>query len=118
MKLIEVPIKVNVSLRKMIPNTITFLYGNQPIRYFRKYTLGKTSVYYVDDFENVDLILTNSTRKIRDDEIDFACQQLISQQPVTATKRFTKAEIEAARHHKIRTMKDIVVVQTPISTVA
>lgn len=118
MKLIEVPIKVNVSLRKMIPNTITFLYGQQPIRYFRKYTLGNTSVYYVDDFDNVDLILTNRNRKIRDDEIDFACQQLFSEQPVATTKRFTKAEIEAARHHKIRTMKDIVVVQTPQSTVA
>lgn len=28
MKLIEVPVKVNASLRKMIPNTIAYLYGD------------------------------------------------------------------------------------------
>jgi len=102
MKLIETPIKVNTSLRKMIPNTIAYLYGNKAIRYFRKYSLGNTSVHYVDDFEHLDVILTNSNRRIREDEIKFVCERLLPGQPINETKRFSKEQIEAARHHKIR----------------
>ncbi|ANK60472.1 DUF1827 family protein [Loigolactobacillus backii] len=111
MKLIEVPIKVNVSLRKMIPNTISYLYGNTAIRYFRKYTLGNTSVYYVDSFRRIDVILTNTTRNIRTDEIDFVVNQLLNEQTLGEVTRLSKEKIEAARHHKIRKMKDIVIAE-------
>ncbi|MFD1319222.1 DUF1827 family protein [Loigolactobacillus zhaoyuanensis] len=115
MKLIEVPIKVNTSLRKMIPNTISYLYGNTAIRYFRKYTLGNTSVYFVDNFEHLDVILTNSNRNIREDEIKFVSERLLPGLPISDTTRFSKSEIEAARHHKIRSMKDIVIIEAPNS---
>lgn len=113
MKLIEVPVKVNASLRKMIPNTIAYLYGDSAIRYFRKYSLGNTSVHYVDNFDHLDVILTNSNRRIREDEIKFVCERLLPGQPICETTRFSKDEIESARHHKIRSMKDIVIIEAP-----
>ncbi|KRK40148.1 DUF1827 family protein [Loigolactobacillus bifermentans] len=117
MKLIEVPIKVNVSLRKMIPNTIAYLYGHTAIRYFRKYTLGNTDVYYVDNFNRIDLILTNTTRRIREDEVAFVTDKLLPHTPDEDPIRLSKERIESARHHKIRKMKDIIIIESkPVPT--
>lgn len=117
MKLIEVPIKVNVSLRKMIPNTIAYLYGNTAIRYFRKYTLGNTDVYYVDNFNRIDLILTNTTRRIREDEVAFVTDKLLPHSADEDPIRLSKERIESARHHKIRKMKDIIIIESkPVPT--
>lgn len=77
MHLIELPIKLNASLHKMIPRTISYLYGKRGIKYFRTYTLGNLHVYYVDAFNRVDIIIMADHRQVKEEEINFAIETLM-----------------------------------------
>lgn len=115
MKLVENPVKVSVSLRKMIPRTVTYLYGKKTIKYFRTYTLGSTNVYYIDAFSHIDVILENTHRKIGEDQVDFVIDQLLKT-PKDDLKidHLLKDEIEQANHRHLK-MKDIVLIQKQVS---
>ena len=77
MKLIQNPIRLNASLHKMLPNTMRYLYNRKPVKFFELYTLGSVHVYYVEGFDQVDVVLTHDKRTIKDDlEIDFVLEKL------------------------------------------
>ena len=114
MRLVENPIRVNTSLRKMIPNTIDHLYGHRAIKYYRKFTLGNTNVFLVDAFDRIDIIMTNSNRRISDEQIQFAVDKLLDKtQGNIDIDHLAKAEIESEIHHKLK-VNDIVIIEQRI----
>lgn len=114
MHLIELPIKLNASLHKMIPRTISYLYGKSGIKYFRTYTLGNLHVYYVDAFNRINIIMMADHRQIKSEEIDFAIKELL---PGVAKDTLdindeAKAAVEAIAKKKLQYADIVVVEQT------
>ena len=81
MKLVQNPIRLNASLHKMLPNTMRYLYSRKPVKYFELYTLGSVHVYYVEGFDQIDIVLTHDKRTIKDTEIDFVLEKLLPDTP-------------------------------------
>ncbi|KRM71525.1 hypothetical protein FC34_GL001640 [Lacticaseibacillus brantae DSM 23927] len=111
LKLIENPIRLNASLHKMIPYTVRHLYGKQPIKLYRNYTLGATHVYYIDAFNRIDVVMTNTHRNIKQDQVDFVVERLFPDVAVDelTIDQLAKAEIESEVHHKLK-VKDLVII--------
>lgn len=111
MKLIENPIQANTDLARMYPNVADFLFNKTAIKYFKKYTLGTTTVVYIDAFDKIDIVFLNLKKRITDREIDYVVQQLleIPLSEVNVIKE-CKQKIEAKRQVTIEP-KDIVVTQ-------
>lgn len=117
MHLIELPIKLNASLHKMIPRTISYLYGKRGVKYFRTYTLGNLHVYYVDAFNRIDIIMLADKRQIKNEEIDFTIEQLL---PGVAKETLeindeAKAAVEAIAKKKLQ-YADIVIIEQNLAT--
>ncbi|MCH4171869.1 MAG: DUF1827 family protein [Lactobacillus sp.] len=115
MHLIETPIKLNASLHKMIPRTISYLYGKQAIKYFRTYTLGPLHVFFVDAFSRIDVIILSDNRQVKDKEIDFVLEKLM---PGVAKDTLkindeAKADVEKFAKRKLQ-YKDIVVIEQTV----
>lgn len=111
MRLIENPIRVNASLRKMIPNTIDYLYGHQAIKYYRKFTLGNTNVFFIDAFNRIDIVMTNTHRRISDEQIQFVIEKLLDKNLSNPKiDHLAKSEIETEVHHKLK-INDIVIIE-------
>ncbi|KLI75927.1 MULTISPECIES: DUF1827 family protein [Lacticaseibacillus] len=112
MKLVQNPIRLNASLHKMLPHTMRFLYSRKPVKYFELYTLGSVHVYYVEGFDQIDIVLTHDKRTIKDAEIDFVLEKLLPDTPKTELKidHAAKSEIEHEVHRKLK-VHDVVIVE-------
>ena len=106
MKLIQNPIRLNASLHKMLPNTMRYLYNRKPV------TLGSVHVYYVEGFDQVDVVLTHDKRTIKDAEIDFVLEKLLPDTPKADLKidHAAKSEIEHEVHSKLK-VHDVVIIE-------
>ena len=116
MKLIENPIRLNASLHKIIPNTVRHLYGSRAIKFFTTYTLGAVHVYYIDAFSQIDIVMTNDSRRITDDQINFVIEKLMPDVARTDIEinQAAKAEIESETHKKLKRFKDLVIIEHKI----
>ncbi|MFD1671761.1 DUF1827 family protein [Agrilactobacillus yilanensis] len=115
MHLIELPIKLNASLHKMIPRTISYLYGKSGIKYFRTYTLGNLHVYYVDAFNRIDIIIMADSRQVKSEEIDFAIENLMPgvDKASLEINEEAKAAVEAVAKKKLQ-YADIVIIEQKV----
>ena len=99
----------------MIPYTVRHLYGKQPIRLYRNYTLGATHVYYIDAFSRIDVVMTNTHRMIKEDQIEHVIPRLfpdVDREALTIN-HLAKNEIEGEVHHKLK-IKDLVIISQSI----
>lgn len=80
MKLVQNPIRLNASLHKCyrIPCVISIVANH---KYFELYTLGSVHVYYVEGFDQIDIVLTHDKRTIKRYEIDFVLEKLLPDTP-------------------------------------
>lgn len=114
MHLIETPIKLNASLHKMIPRTISYLYGKAAVKYFRTYTLDNLHVYYVDAFSRINIIMMGDHRQVRQNEIDFVIEQLlpgVDKSELTINDE-AKADMEVIAKKKLQYADIVVIEQT------
>lgn len=111
MKLIENPIQASTNLARMYPNIADFLFNKTAIKFFKKYTLGSTTVVYIDAFEKIDVVFLNLKKRITDKEIEYVVQQLLHVPTSEVTIiRDCKQKIEEKKQEAIDP-KDIIVVE-------
>ncbi|MDH6363581.1 hypothetical protein M2139_000698 [Enterococcus sp. PF1-24] len=78
MKLIKSPLNTTVALRHVYPIICSYLFRDIQINTYEIYTLDRTTILKVDTFDAEVLVLFNKNRKIRKNEVDFICQQLLA----------------------------------------
>ncbi|WP_262314919.1 DUF1827 family protein [Lacticaseibacillus parakribbianus] len=116
MKLIANPIRLNLSLHKMLPYTMRYLYGKSTVKAFRLYTLGSVHVHYIEGFAKDDVVMTHEKRNIKQEEIDFVVAKLFPNVDAAelTINHAAKNQIESDLHHKIR-VKDLVIIEHPVA---
>ncbi len=69
-------------------------------------------VYYVEGFDQIDIVLTHDKRTIKDAEIDFVLEKLLPDTPKTELKidHAAKSEIEHEVHRKLK-VHDVVIIE-------
>jgi hypothetical protein len=76
MKLIESPINNNLNLEKMFPTLTDDLFKGKALNFVKNYALDSTKVIYADSFDKISIVLANTKRKIRHQEIETIIHRL------------------------------------------
>lgn len=116
MKLIETPIKRNLDLEYFYPNITKFVFGTKAIKFFKLYTLDRTHIVYADAFDQIDVIMINTKKKIPKKEIDYIIKKLLHSSREDVTVHIgIKNEMQKDGYSFSAPRKDIVVIQKNVN---
>lgn len=106
MKLIESPINKNLNLESLYPNITKYLFDGVAINYYKIYALDRVQVIYLDFFDKVCLVLIDTKKKIKKNEVDTAIHRLLKTDrehvtiDVNVKKRMVDAGIKFTKPRK------------------
>ena len=112
MKLIETPINKKLDLEYFYPNITKFIFGSKAIKFFKLYALDRTQIVYADAFENIDIIMINTKKKITKKEIDYVIKKLLhSTREEVSVRIGVKNDMQQKGYSFSAPRKDIIVIQ-------
>lgn len=76
MKLIKASITSYQELSRMMPRITSYL-GNKPVVHFSVYTLGALDVFYIEQIDDVDIIIRSRGKRISKQAINFVISKLM-----------------------------------------
>lgn len=112
MKLIETPVNKNLNLENLYPNITNYVFDNRAIKYYKLYTLDRIHVIYADTFDKVLVILIDSKKKIKREEVDTVLHRLLKvERKDVKINVNVKKEMEDTGIKFTKPRKDIIVIE-------
>ncbi|NBA62989.1 DUF1827 family protein [Enterococcus mundtii] len=119
MKLIETPITSNLNIKTFYPKIVDFFFRNSAIRFHKLFSLDRTQILLIDTYNQVQLVMINTKKKITKQEIDYAIKKVLKTERSAVNIHVgVKQELEEAGVQFKRPNKDIVIVEQAIATIA
>ncbi|MGX7350678.1 DUF1827 family protein [Enterococcus canis] len=114
MKLVKSNLNTTVALRRVYPIICSYLFRDMRIKSYEIYTLDRTTILKVDTFDSIVLVIFNKRTKIRPDEIDFICRELLPEVPKENLLRIDNVLQKMAEEELYFEAKDFVVLQADV----
>lgn len=112
MKLIETPINSNIDLETLYPNITQFVLGKKAIKFYKRYSLDRTQIFYLDVYDKIDILMIGTKKKVSKQEIDCVIKRLLH-----STREEVEVFIDVKKQMENKHLifndpvKDIVVIQ-------